>query len=341
MILDAIIQSEDLKFVPKLAKEAENLGFNTLWFNEIRHDPFIPIALATLTTSNIKLGTSVALAFTRSPMVIAYSSWDLQKLSNGRFILGLGSQVKGHIKRRFSVEWESPVTKMKEVILSLKEIWKSWQDGTKLTFKGKYYSFDLMTPFFNPGPIPNPRIPIFLGAVNKLMIRLAGELCDGILIHPLHTIKYIKEVVLPNIEKGALRANRNPLEVQKMATVFIATGNDKNDIKKAIKDIKNHIAFYASTRTYKIVLNTHGLDEVSDKLHKLSLEGKWEKMSEQIPEEFVNEVAVIGNYEEIPEMIKQRYDRLVSKITLYKPFNVNEEWWKKFIKAWNKSFNRF
>ncbi len=184
MVLDVALRDYGLQTLPDFARKTESIGFDCIWTSETQHDPFLPLAIAATATSSIKLGTSIAVAFPRSPMVIAYTAWDIQKASAGRFILGVGSQVKAHNQRRFSVKFESPGPKLREVVLALRAIWECWQKGTPLRFQGEFYNFDLMTPFFNPGPIEHPKVPIYIAGVNRYMCRMAGEVCDGLHVHP-------------------------------------------------------------------------------------------------------------------------------------------------------------
>src|SRR5713226_9155707 len=202
----AFAEAGGLTNAAEVARAAEEMGFAALWGVENQHDPFLPLAVAAINTSKIKLGTAIALAFPRSPMSLAYTSWDLQAASNGRFILGLGTQVKGHNERRFSVKWGSPGPKLREIILALRAIWDCWQNGSKLNFVGDFYQFTLMPPAFNPGPIAHPHVPIYIAGVNPYMCRLAGELCEGFHAHPFHSAKYLREAVLPQIEQGAKKA---------------------------------------------------------------------------------------------------------------------------------------
>ena len=208
MKLDVAMLSHDLRTVPEYARKVEALGFDCLWSAETQHDPFLPLAAAATVTSRMRLGTSIAVAFPRSPMILAHTAWDLAKASGGRFILGLGSQVKGHNERRFSVKWESPAPRMREVVQALRAIWDCWQNGTKLNFKGQFYRFDLMTPFFNPGPIEHPGVPVYIAGVNQHMCRVAGEVCEGLHVHPFNSPKYLREYVQPAVERGAERGRQ-------------------------------------------------------------------------------------------------------------------------------------
>ena len=208
MKLDVGMLTQDLKTSADYARKVEAMGYDCLWSSETQHDPYLPLAVAASATSKVKLGTNIATVFSRSPMITAHIAWDLQKASGGRFTLGLGTQVKGHNERRFSVKWESPGPKIAEAIRAIRTIWDCWQNGTKLNFKGQFYTFDVMTPFFNPGPIEDPKIPIFIAAVNPYMCGVAGELCDGMHVHPFNSPKYLREVVHPAVEAGLRKSGR-------------------------------------------------------------------------------------------------------------------------------------
>ena len=308
-----------------LAKKAEEFGFDCLWVNETKHDPFIQLALASANTRSISLGTSIALAFTRSPTSLAYTAWDVQNISHGRLILGLGSQVKGHIERRFGLEWEKPVPKMRETILAIRSIWDSWQTGSRLDFQGKYYRMDLMTPFFSPGPIGKPGVPIYLAGVNAGMCRLAGRVADGLHVHPLHTRKYLKEAVLPALTSGLNRARRGRNEVAVAASVFAAAG-DGEQVKELKQLYRRQIAFYASTRTYRKVMEMHGWGDVCDRLHQLSVKGEWGQMAEEIGEEMLDEFVVEGSWKSIGDVLAKKYTGLADRVRLYIPFDGTGGW---------------
>lgn len=332
MKLDAHLYPHSLSEVPSLAAAAEAMAFDGIWFGETKHDSLVACTLASEHTKEVDVGTAITLAFTRSPMALAYAAWDLQSMARGRFILGLGSQVKGHMERRFSVEWVPPMPKMREVILSLRAIWSSWQKGEPLRFEGRFYRFDLMTPFFNPGPIEHPDIPIYLAAVNRGMAQMAGELCQGIHIHPLHTTRYIREVLKPAAMKGARKAGRPPEEVTFAAAVFVAIGDNPDEIRRSRKAVGQQVAFYASTRTYRAVLDLHGWGHVGDRLHRLSVEGRWDEMPREIPEEMLDGFVVEASYDDLPEALLDRYRGLVDRVSLYLPLDPQAPWWKQFVR---------
>lgn len=322
MMLDVAMRDYDLKAVPEYARKVEAIGYDCLWTSETQHDPFLPLAIAATSTSSMKLGTSIAVAFPRSPMVIAYTAWDIQKASTGRFILGLGSQVKAHNERRFSVKFESPGAKLREVVLALRTIWKSWQQGTPLRFRGQFYRFDLMTPFFNPGPIAYPKIPIFIAGVNRYMCRTAGEVCDGLHVHPFHTPKYLREYVQPAVEDGLRASGRSRRDFAYASASFVVVGETEGERAKNIEAVRQQIAFYASTRTYEPVLAAHGWEAIGPELHQKSLEGDWRGMTRLITDEMLDAIAVSGSYESIGRKLCERYAGLLDRISLYQPYEV-------------------
>ena len=320
MILDAALRNYELQAVPENARKMETLGYGCLWSSETQHDPFLPLALAATATSSIKLGTSIAVAFPRSPMVIAYTAWDIQKASAGRFILGLGSQVRAHNERRFSVKFESPGPKLREVVQALRAIWECWQNGTPLRFHGEFYRFDLMTPFFNPGPLTWPRIPIFVAGVNQYMCRMAGEVCDGLHVHPFHSPKYLREYVNPAVEEGLKVSGRSRREFQYTTSCFAIAGNTERERTHNAEAVRQQIAFYASTRTYQPVLAAEGWEAIGPELHKKSLQGDWNGMARLVTDEMLETFAVSGTYEHIGRKLRARYAGLLDRISLYQPY---------------------
>lgn len=322
MILDVAMRDYDLQSVPEYARKAEAIGYGCLWTSETQHDPFLPLAVAATATSSIKLGTSIAVAFPRSPMVIAYTAWDIQKASAGRFILGLGSQVRAHNQRRFSVKFESPGPKLREVALALRAIWECWQNGTPLKFQGEFYSFDLMTPFFNPGPISHPKIPIFIAGVNQYMCRMAGEVCDGLHIHPFHTPKYLRDFVHPAVDEGLRASGRSRRDFTYATSTFVIVGDTDRERAENREAVRQQIAFYASTRTYEPVLAAHGWEGIVPDLHQKSLDGDWKGMARLISDALLDAVAVSGTYESIGCKLRERYAGLLDRTALYQPYQV-------------------
>jgi probable F420-dependent oxidoreductase len=321
--LDVGMLTHDLKSIPDYARKVEALGFDCLWSAETQHDPFLPLAVAATLTKTIKLGTSIAVAFPRSPMILAMTAWDLQKASGGRFILGLGSQVKGHNERRFSVKFESPGPKMREIVLALRAIWDCWQNGTKLNFKGQFFRFDLMTPFFNPGPIPHPEIPVYIAGVNELMCRIAGEVCEGLHVHPFNSPKYLREYVQPAVTQGLATARRSRADFTYTTSSFVVVGDTEQELQANRQSVKQQIAFYASTRTYEPVLAAHGWQDIISHLHRKSVEGDWKGMADLITDEMLDTYAVTGTYDTIGAQLKKRYEGLLDRTALYQPYQPN------------------
>jgi probable F420-dependent oxidoreductase len=318
--LDVGMLTHDLKSIPEYARKVEAMGYDCLWSAETQHDPFLPLAVAATVTSRIKLGTSIAVAFPRSPMILAHIAWDLQAASDGRFILGLGSQVKGHNERRFSVKFESPGPRLREVVLALRAIWDCWQNRTRLNFKGTFYRFDLMTPFFDPGPIAHPRIPVYIAGVNQYMCRVAGEVCDGLHVHPFNSPRYLREYVRPAVEEGMRTAGRARSDFTYVTSTFVVVGDTEQEREQARQAVKQQIAFYASTRTYEPVLAAHGWQDLAPHLHRKSVEGDWKGMADLISDEMVDTYAVTGTYATIGAAIRERYTGLLDRTAFYQPY---------------------
>ncbi len=320
MKLDIGMLTHDLKTLPEYARKVEAMGYDTLWSAETQHDPFLPLAVAATVTSRIKLGTNIATVFSRSPMIAAHIAWDLQKASGGRFTLGLGTQVKAHNERRFSVKFESPGPKMAEAIRAIRAIWNTWQTGAKLAFKGQFYTFDVMTPFFNPGPIEHPRIPIFIAGVNPYMCRVAGELCDGLHVHPFNSPKYLREVVHPAVDEGLRKSGRARKDFTYATSSFVVVGDTEKERAEQAHMVKQQIAFYGSTRTYQPVLAAHGWEDVAPKLHKKSVEGDWPGMADLITDEMLDTYAVTATYDKLHDKLVERYGGLLDRTALYQPY---------------------
>jgi probable F420-dependent oxidoreductase len=337
--LDIGMLTHDLKSLAAYARKVEALGYDCLWSAETQHDPYLPLAVAATVTSTIKLGTSIAVAFPRSPMITAHLAWDLQKASDGRFLLGLGSQVKGHNERRFSVKYESPAAKMREIVLALRAIWDCWQNGTKLDFRGQFYRFDLMTPFFNPGPIAHPRVPVYIAGVNERMCRVAGEVCDGLHVHPFNSPKYLREFVHPWVEGGLRAAGRSRQDFVYTTATFVVVGDTEQERAAAARAVKQQIAFYASTRTYEPVLAAHGWQDLTSHLHRKSMEGDWKGMAELITDEMLDTYAVTGTYADLGAKIAERYAGLLDRTALYQPYQpgIDDPRLPRLVAAFNRT----
>jgi probable F420-dependent oxidoreductase len=327
MKLDVAVRDPELNRVRESAADAEALGYDGLWTQETQHEAFLPLAVAATVTGRIQLGTAIAVAFPRSPMITAQAAWDLQRASKGRFILGLGSQVKAHIEKRFSMAFESPGPKLREYVVALRAIWESWQTGGKLNFAGEFYRFSLMTPFFNPGPNEHAHVPVFVAGVNPWMCRMAGEVCDGLHVHPFHSPKYIREVVRPAVEEGRKNAQPGaavPHTFEYASSAFVIVGDTEQERAKRAEQVRQQIAFYASTRTYLPVLDAHGWGEVSKGLHRKSLEGDWSGMTKLITDEMLAEYATTGTFSDIGRKLRERYEGVLDRISLYQPYEIGE-----------------
>jgi probable F420-dependent oxidoreductase len=337
MKLDTGLLATSPREVVATAQAAEKIGFDALWTAEASHDPFFPLVLAAEHTTRIKLGTAIAVAFPRSPMILAQIGWDLQSLSGGRFILGLGTQVKGHNERRFGVKWEHPGPKLREMILVIRAIWDCWQHGTRPSFTGRFYNFTLMTPFFNPGPIEHPHVPIYIAGVNPYMCQLAGELCDGFHIHPFHSLRYLDAVVLPSIRQGLEKGGRKREDLTLATTAFVITGANADEIEAAKAPVRQQMAFYASTRTYRIVLEQHGWGDTCQRLNEKAAKGDWGGMASEITDEMLEVYAVTGTYDEIGEKVRRKYDGILDRVAFYLPFvpGRDDARWREIVWGFN------
>lgn len=335
--LEASIEPDRVSEVPELAARAERLGFDGILFRETRHDPFVMLALAASATSRVRLGTAVVVAFARSPTAVAHSAWDVQSLSGGRFALGLGTQVRAHIERRFGMKWESPISRMREFVTALRELWRAWQTGRAPSFRGKHYRIDLTSWYFDPGPIGHPEIPVYVAAVNRGMCRLAGELCDGVHVHPLNSPRYIREVMLPAVREGAERAGRRPEDVKLSATVFAAVGSDEDEIGRNAELVRRMIAFYASTPAYRGVLALYGWESVGEELSRLAREGRWDEMAKLVGEEVMGEFSVSGRPSQVAQEIVRRYRGLLESVCISIPFDGRSGWWPELVRSFRSS----
>lgn len=329
MKFDVVTMVPRLGDMPELARAVERLGFDGLWTSETQHDPFLPLALAAEHTSRIHLGTAIAVAFPRSPTVLAHLAWDLAAQSGGRFILGLGTQVKAHIERRFGMKWDPPAPKLRDMILAIRAVWEAWQGSGKVNHRGPYYTITLMSPFFNPGPLEGPRPPIWIAGVNEHLARLAGELCEGFHVHSFHTVKYLREGLLPHIEEGLQKAGRTRDQITLFSSVFIAT----NDMEREL--VRQQVSFYASTPSYRSVMEAHGWVETAEKLSMLAARGKWGEMPSLVDDDMLAEFAVMGASAEIPALVKERYKGLLDRMAFYIPFAPGERdaEWKTWVEG--------
>jgi len=304
----------DLARVPELAAALEEQGYDACWTGEINHDPFLPLLLAAEHTSRLEIGTSIAVAFARNPMTVANVAWDLQSYSQGRFILGLGTQVKPHIEKRFSMPWSHPVARMREFVLALHAIWSAWKDGTRLRFEGEFYTHKLMTPMFTPEPQPFPAPKIFIAAVGEAMTEMCGEVADGLLAHAFTTKRYLHEITLPAVQRGIQCSGREGRAFQVACPVFVVTGDDDAEMAHGAAGVRKQIAFYGSTPAYRKVLELHGWGDVATKLHELSLQGEWDAMATLINDEILDAFAVVAPTAKLAAALQDRCDGVIDRV---------------------------
>ncbi|MCU1397660.1 MAG: putative oxidoreductase [Acidimicrobiales bacterium] len=318
------------------ARDAEAAGYTGVWTAETAHDPFFPLLLAAEHTTTLELGTSIAVAFARNPMTLANVGWDLQSFSKGRFVMGLGSQIKPHITKRFSMEWSHPAPRMREMVLAMRAIWDTWLNGTPLQFRGEFYKHTLMTPFFAPeaSDISEYGVPkIFLAGVGELMTEVAGEVCDGFICHGFTTEKYLREVTIPALQRGRAKAGKTMEGFEIMGPSFVVTGNDDAQLAAASAGTRQQIAFYGSTHAYRGVLELHGWGGLQDQLNALSKQGKWVEMGDLITDEILNTFAVVGEPEAIAPELHRRYGDVIQRISFYAPYASDPARWDKVIAA--------
>ncbi|MGE3855598.1 MAG: TIGR03617 family F420-dependent LLM class oxidoreductase [Dehalococcoidia bacterium] len=306
----------DLRTIAEDARRFEALGVDGVFVGETQHNPFLPLVLVAEHTQRMTMGTSVAIAFPRVPHITANIAWDLARYSNGRFILGLGTQVKGHNERRFSVPWAPPGPRLRDYIACMRAIWDSWQNGTKPSYEGEYYQYRLTSPFFNPGPIDHPEIPVIISAVNPFNARLAGEVCDGIAVHGFSTFRYIREVLIPAVHEGARRAGKDPASLHVNGGGFVVTGRTADEVHEALERTRRQVSFYASTRSYANVMKTHGWDDEAAQLHRLSIEARWDDMAAVITDDMLEEFCVIGTWDELPAKMREKFAGINTQVTL-------------------------
>ena len=336
MKVDYHLPDAGLAEAPRRAKWARGIGCDGVFAADTAREPFLPIAAAASAAPGPDFGTAVAVAFARSPMVVAQKAWALAELTGGRFLLGLGTQIKAHVERRFSMPWGSPAARLAEYIQALRAIWNAWQTGGRLRFRGEFYSFTLMTPFFDPGPIDHPEIPVYIAGVGPRMSRLAGEMGDGYHVHPFHTVRYLREVTLPAMSEGARAAGRSLDRIEMASSVFVITGRNEGEIAAARRKVRQQIAFYASTPAYRRVLEVHGWD-FGPRLTAMSKRGEWDEMAEAVPDEAVAEVAVEAPIDRLGEAVRTRYDGLLDRVGFYgiheETVDLTDEEWAALVRA--------
>jgi len=306
MKLDGALLGSELTDAGRTARAYEDQGFDGVLSFEGTHDPFVPLVLAAAATERIELMTAIAIAFARNPMVCAYLANDLQLASRGRFILGLGSQIRPHIEKRFSETWSRPNARMREFVRALRAIWGAWSQGTRLDFRGEFYRHTLMTPFFSPGPNPFGSPRVFLAGFGPGMIRVAGEVADGWIVHPLHSPDFVRAVALPALAEGLARSGRTSGAVEVSAQTIVMVGSNDEQIERARRKARAQIAFYGSTPAYKVFLDHHGWGDLQPELNRLSKEGRWPEMAERVSDEMLDVVGVSGTPAEVARRLVER-----------------------------------
>ena len=323
MKVDAMLRGTGLAELAAEAREQEAAGIDGLWSFEGPHDPFLPLMPVAEHTSRVAVGTAIAVAFARSPMTTAYVAHDLQVHSQGRFLLGLGSQVKPHIERRFAMPWSHPARRMREYVQALRAIWSAWETGERLAFRGEFYSHTLMTPFFTPAPSPYGPPAVYLAAVGDLMTRVAGEVCDGLLPHAFTTVRYLREHTLPVLEEGLAAGGRTRADVTIAFSGFVVSGRTEEEMAVAARGVREQIAFYGSTPAYRPVLELHGWGELGVELNRLSRGSdpdRWRQMGELVDDEVLAEFAVVAEPDRLGDALLARFGGLVDRFTFYAPY---------------------
>jgi probable F420-dependent oxidoreductase len=326
--VDGPLVTHALPEVAGAARAMEAAGYDGAFTFEGPHDPFLPLVLAADATERLELTTAVAIAFARSPATIASQAWDLQRLSAGRFHLGLGSQIKPHIERRFSMPWSAPAARMRELVLAVRAIWATWQDGTPLRFEGEHYAHTLMTPFFDPGPLDVAAPRVWLGGVGPLMTEVAGEVADGFMVHPFCTEQSLLEVTLPALERGRARAGAIAASIQVSLPVMVATGADEASLAAATDAVRAQIAFYGSTPAYKVVLDVHGWGDLQPVLRDLTRAGDWAAMAEVVHDDLLHAVAVVAPPDQVAAEIRRRYGTVLDRVALNAPYAADPGIWQ-------------
>ena len=315
------------------ARALEDAGYDGAFSAETSHDGFLPLAVAATATERLELGTSIAVAFARTPMVTAIAANDLQVGTKGRFVLGLGSQIKPHIERRFSMPWSAPAARMREYVMAMRAIWSAWHDGTKLDFRGDFYTHTLMTPFFSPGPSEYGAPKVWLAAVGERMTEVAGEVADGVIVHGFTTERYVREVTIPAIDRGLAKAGRARAGFEISGPMFVVSGTTEEEMEAAKQATKQQIAFYGSTPAYRPVLELHGWGEVGDELNAMSKRGQWVEMGELVTDDILDAFAVVAEPGEVAGRLRARFGGLLDRLSFYMPYRADGDATKAMVAA--------
>lgn len=313
------------------AARLADIGYDGVYTLEGSWDPFFPLVLASEHAPNLDLATGIAVAFPRNPMHIAYQAWDLQKFSNGKFMLGIGSQIKTHIEKRFGVDFSPPAKRMREYILAVKAIFDCWQNGTRLAFDGEYFKHMLMTPMFNAGPLPCGPPPILLGALGPKMTEVAGEVADGLIVHPFNSMPFLTEHALPAVQRGLDKSRRERDDFIMQINAIVITGETREMRAAATESVKGLLGFYSSTPAYRPPMDAVGYGDLQPELNRLSKEGAWDELGKHIDEDFVNAFATVGEPHEIADKLRAKYGEHADRLSIYAPYAAPDDMWKGIV----------
>jgi probable F420-dependent oxidoreductase len=336
VLLDAALLSTGFDDVPTTARDIEARGYSALWAAEVAHDPFLQLLAAGQATERLQVGTAIAVAFARSPMTLAQTAYDLQRYTRGRFVLGLGTQIKAHVQRRFSMPWSAPAARMREFIGALHAIWNAWQHTTPLRFEGEHYRHTLMTPMFSPPAHEWGPPPVYLAAVGPLMTRLAGEIADGLLVHGFTTERYLRERTLPALAEGLESAGRSRDQVAVTLPGLVVSGRTEAELASAAAAVKGTIGFYGSTPAYRPVLELHGWEALADELHALSIsrrEDRWTAMRDLVDDEVLSTFAVVADPDDVGDRVRERFDGLVDRFSVYASYPAPLDLWDPLVRS--------
>jgi probable F420-dependent oxidoreductase len=317
MKIDSLMDAAPPAAIGETARRLEETGFDCVWTFEAAHDPFIPLAHTAAAATRIEIGTNIAVAFARTPFSMAQVAWDLQRFSGGRFHLGLGTQVRPHVERRLSAEFEHPAARITDYVRCMRAIWDTFQNDTRPDYEGPFYRFKLINPFFDPGPNDHPEIPIYLAGLNPRMCRAAGEVADGFHVHPMHSVGYLEEVVKPALDEGARSQGKTVADLVLYAPVLVVTGDSQTEMDESAETVRSQIAFYGSTPNYRALLEFHGYGDLGKQLNTLMREGKMDEMGALIPDALLEEIAVVAPANELGAALRARYDGVLDRVALY------------------------